>query len=386
MNKASLKIPQTIRPELNLTKYSDFIFPHPQTKELGELRRTSWLAVDGSNCEILISTNKDFSKPLTSKSYKVLLAIFIHIQLNKLDPFKEVKISLKGIADILGKSWNGRVAEELCSELGALSSANIRWVQSFKHKGGKTSADINDFHIINDVGYKAKEISAGEYFKGVKSISLFLNRKLAKNIKNNYCIPINFKVYQDLNNKPYIQILYLKIGLYLSSNKYREQQLSALKIFEILHIESDRYFGRRGKENRKAFLDDIVQLLSNQPLSNNYTLNIDIAETVDKSDYKLIIKTNRVETKPKHQLVLVNKDEQLVLKLCHDIRIVLNIDYKALTKEDKDSIKHYCEVYPKNIIKLAITTFKERSTWKEQQGEPIVSKFAYFAACLHHRA
>ncbi len=380
-----IKTSQTIRPEFNLTKYSDFIFPHPRTKGLNEVRSMSWQK-DGTDCQIEIAPNIKSDAP-SSKTYKILLAIFIHIQLEKIDPLGGIPISLRRIATILGKKWGGRVAKEICLELTSLQVTNLEWTESFQQKNKKRAATITQMSILNKAKYKAKNISKGEYFKGVESITLKFDEDVAKNIKDNYCIPINFKVYQSLNNKPYVQILYLKIGLYLASNKYRSQQFSALKILEILHIKTNRYFDKaKGKNNRKAFLNEVRQLLDKQPLAANYTLNISVSKTVDESDYKLIISANKVEVKPKHQLVIINKDDQLVLKLCHDIRMALNLNYEMLTAENKAFIRHYCEVYPKNIIELAITTYKERSAWKIEQNEVINNKFAYFASCMHHQA
>ena len=379
----TIKIPTTIRVERNLVKHNSFIFPHPRTKGLDKQRIESWVA-DGVDCSIIITPMLHSTTP-TSRSHKILLAIFIHAQLEKIDTTKPIPISLRRIADILGKKWNGRVAEEICKELKILRSANFEWKESFEEKG-KTNGYMSLFSILNDVQFKAKDIKKDEYFKGVKSIVVEFNRKIAQNLQDNYCIPINLKVYELLNDKPYIQIIYLKIGLWLASNKYKPQQLSAFKIINILNIESQRYLGDAGKKNRKAFLEEIRLRLDRQPLATSYMLNVSISETVNQDDYKLIISTKKIETTPRHQLEVRNKDENLVQWLCHEVIKAIGISYKLLADDDKASIKHYCEVYPQNLIELAMTTYKERTAFKEQQGQIIKSKFAFFAACLHHQA
>ena len=379
----TIKIPATIRVERNLVKHNSFIFPHPRTKGLDKQRIESWVA-DGVDCSIIITPMLHSTTP-TAKSHKILLAIFIHAQLEKIDTTKPIPISLRRIAGILGKKWNGRVAEEICKELKILRSTNFEWKESFKEKS-KTNSYVSLFSILNDVQFKAKDIKKDEYFKGVKSIVIEFNRKIAQNLQDNYCIPINFKVYESLNDKSYIQIIYLKIGLYLASNKYRPQQLSALKIIGILNIESLRYLENAGKKHRKAFLEEIRLRLDKQLLATSYMLNISVSETVNQDDYKLIISTKKIETKPRYQLEVRNKDENLVQWLCHEIIKAIGINYKLLADDDKASIKHYCEVYPQNLIELAITTYKERTAFKAQQGEVIRNKFAYFASCLHHQA
>ena len=295
----TIKIPATIRVERNLVKHNSFIFPHPRTKGLDKQRIESWIA-DGVDCSIIITPMLHSTTP-TSRSHKILLAIFIHAQLEKIDTTKPILISLRRIADILGKKWNGRVAEEICKELKILRSTNFEWKESFKEKS-KTNGYMSLFSILNDVQFKAKDIKKYEYFKGVKSIVIEFNRKIAQNLQDNYCIPVNLKVYESLNDKPYIQIMYLKIGLYIASNKYKPQQLSALKIINILNIESQRYLERRGKENRKVFLEEIRKYLDLQSLANGYILNISISETVAKDDYKLVISAKKEKVKPVHQL------------------------------------------------------------------------------------
>lgn len=379
----SIKTPDTIRAERNLTKHNSFIFPHPRTKGLEKQRIQSWIN-SGVDCSIIITPMLHSTTP-TSRSHKILLAIFIHAQLEKIDITKPISISLKRIADILGKKWGGRVAKEICQELKILRSTNFEWKESFKEKG-KTNSYMNLFSILNDVQFKAKDIKKGEYFKGVQSIVVEFNRKIGQNLQDNYCIPINFKIYESLNDKPYIQIMYLKIGLYITSNKYKPQQLSALKVIEILNIESQRYLGDAGKKHRKVLLEEIRHRLDKQPLATSYMLNISVSETVNQEDYKLIISTSKIEITPRHQLEVINKNEQLVQMLCYKIIEAMNTGYKLLTDDDKVSIKHYCEVYPQNIIELAITTYKERTAFKTQQGEVIKNKFAYFASCLHHQA
>ena len=167
-------------------------------------------------------------------------------------------------------TYKKKQCNDCCKELISLQVTSFEWTHSFKQKNKGKGATIIQMSILNRVEYKAKNINKSEYFQGVKSILMVFDSYVGKNMKDNFYIPINFNIYQSLNNKPYIQTVYLKIALYLSSGDYRTFEQTARTIMNVLNIESKRYSDEvtQGKTNRGAFLQEIKEYLEQKMFSN----------------------------------------------------------------------------------------------------------------------
>lgn len=376
-----------IRPELNISKLSNFIFPHPTTVGVKEERSYSWIQKNNdkkvnSIIEIVPVVKKDESFYFTSKTYNVFLALIHILERLKKDPYDEFEFSLREIAQIIGKEFNGRVAKEVVHELRSLNATLITWITSYKTKN-KIIKRLTDMNILNHIEFLNEEKEdikelKGEYLKGIKHVKVQFNKKIANNIRNKLTTPINHTVFKSLSCHPYIQIFYSKISLFMSSNKYKTQELSAKKILEILEIKAKRY---NYKSNRKELLQNIINHLNNKEIGNNgYIINIKLTETIDGKDFKLIIATDKVKNN-KYYLPTINKDNALINHLAEKIYTTLKT---KLNDNDKKAIVRYCKVYPEILIERAINDYKELYSHKLSTDNPVKNPQKYFASRVHH--
>lgn len=271
----------TVRPELNLEKWPGIWTPsQSRTKaKLRILERKNTL--DNGNiifCRVTIDPSLQYGN-LTTEDQKTWYAL---LQLwEKAGKPQVLVFSLRELARTLGKSWSLKTYESLKKSLKRLSISTFSWENSYYDSKTKKTLEIEDsFHIISELRL-AK--TSEEHSINNEQCSCRFSELLYQNLLSNYTKPVCFSEILKIKSGV-AQLVYKYLELIMYDKTYYERKSENL--FDDIGLEREEY---KFASARKRILLTAVEELKEIPFPM-WILKISIEETVDKSDWKLVVK------------------------------------------------------------------------------------------------
>lgn len=361
---------EIIRPEENLERWSNFIFPHARTKGLDQVRKKSWdiSLADGREAVGAITIDPPTSgRAYSYRSYDVYLAL-VAIWNDQGHPDAPFKTSLREIARRMNVPENGHWMKLIDEELSTLYKTVLTWTLSFKADSEHQS--VKNQHVLETYDYlKLNERpELKDRFEQVCMVRF--DQKIRDNLRQLRTIPVNWTARKSITS-PIAKVLYNRLDNILAKHPIYER--TACNLVDDLALTPGRY---KYKSQRKQLVSGILKQLNGKRLSNLRILNIQVEETVNGKDWKLVFKT-KSDRKPKqasNNLPIVNKDPDKREMLIDQIaQVVGEIDknYKLYNL--------FSLYYSDNLIHRSLGEFKELT----KDNKAIKNKAKYFTATLH---
>lgn len=359
-----------IRPELNIEKFSSFLFPHRKASGLDDIRSKSWqftwpnkTQVEG---KITITPSKALSC-YTDRTKDVYLAL-TQIYYMQGMPDWPFKTSIAEIARYMGVPINGKWFGLITEELDRLYQTTLTWKLSF-HTARWIPESVNNQHILSVYNYHKMDERYDKSDKFKQTCQIDFDENIKQNLKAKKTVPLNLTSRLSISS-PIQRVLFDMVDTFLANNPYFE--LRATTLVKELNL-SNRY---KHLSKRKILLADFQAGLDGQLLSNLSILKITVKPTADGKDVKCCFKAEKwADTKQKaiSHLKVKNTDIKLRQYLIKQI-----VDVIGGEQENRGLYELFALYYSENAIMRALGEFKERchEWW-------IKSRHKYFTATLH---
>lgn len=360
-----------VRPELNTSKFADFIFPPSHGKDLTKTRVKKWKGTlpNGKEGDIFlrVSPTESFKAP-SHTTYKVLLALYDIWHERRLtdgtcicsmrDILKRLKLSVNS-------SKNTKMIER---ELDALRETIIAWNYSFLDESGEGKM-VRKMNILSSFEYD-NIVSPDKQF--TSRVQFRFDENIQRNLEINKTKPFQLGVLLSISGE-IASVLYTRLDIIMSVRE-RPYERTSKGLFEDLDLDSEKY---QYPSRRKAKLESVIKQINGKKISTGEILVVRLAKTVDGSDWKIVVNKDKPKGLPKaHRpsLPIVN-DKKMVVLLAEDIAAVLG-DLET----HRGLYERLCMHYSVDLIYRALGEFKAdgglQSTYKRR----------YFVAMLHRLA
>ena len=373
----SKELSEIISTERNYDRWANFIFPHTKSPDLKEIRKKEWRLELPNGKEgtasILITPAKD-GRCYTARTYDVYLAlVWFWRELGM--PNEPFKLNLSQIARKLEMPTSGKNLKAILNELEVLYFTNVSWVLSFQDITQRFMTTKNQ-RVLETFNYATLEERGG--LSGQSGVTVQFNENIRNNIRNNITTPVNFTARKAIRSSV-AKILYGRIDSILASHTRLERRIENL-VGE-LNLTAHRY---QHKSQRKVLGEMLIRNLNGLELSNKNILTVELSETVDGQDFKLIFKSIPFEDRKKGSKGVAKQADQSVKIINTDPVLIENIvaDMTALTGSNKANLGLYYSIakhYSENLIHRAIGEFKELMSLNPK----ISNKSAYFTTVVH---
>jgi hypothetical protein len=365
------ELQEIIRPEENLDRYSDFLFPHPKTPGLNQPRGKEWEVIL-PNQEVGIASIRvepsTAHQGYTSRSYDVYLAL-VRVWEMRGKPTEPFDTSMSEVCKILELPSNGKNLKLIEEEGSRLLKTNISWTLSYKVD--KDLHTVKNQQILDTFDYSSMSERFDKSNKFEKTCTVKFHRKILDNLLLNNTIPVNFTTRKSITS-PVAKVQYSKVDKILYSSK-RPYSRTAKNLVIDHNLTPGRY---KYLSQRKELVEKIQKSLDGKLLSDMSILSVKITLTADETDWKCIF-TSRTQSKklakPKKRLKVVNTDENEINEIIYQISNIVGHE-----KENGKLYKLYATHYSRNLIMRAIGEYKERI-----QGSQVENKPGMFTSILH---
>lgn len=274
---------EIVRPDYNIGKYATMLFASPHLKNLDDERTFTWKVKAAEDetmvASITIHPQKNLIVPTTT-TFKVLMALIQIWRMQGSRPSGSIYFSDRQLAEVAGWGWSGHIAKRIRDHIRILKGTTIDWVMSYK-RGDMVEQVLQQMSLIDS----ATTIQRSQMFKEQKFQSVQtvrLNPDLVHNMLNNVVRPINFESLRQIRSDASAR-LYMMLDLYLAKKTIWERRSKALLMAD-LGYEGKRYENRG---ERKRTLKKLIADLDGKELATG-KLALAMAETADKSDWKLV--------------------------------------------------------------------------------------------------
>ena len=366
------KLQEIIRPEQNLEKWSDFLFPHPKTPGLNQPRGKQW-EITLPNEEIGIASIRvepsTAHQGYTTRTYDVYLALVrIWEQRNK--PTEPFNTSMAEVCKILELPTNGKNLKLIEEEGNRLLKTNISWTLAYKID--KDLHTVKNQQILDTFDYSSMSERFDISNKFEKTCSVKFHRKILENLLLNNTIPVNFTARKSITS-PMAKVLYSKVDKILYSSK-RDYSRTILNLVSDLNLTEGRY---KYLSQRKTLAEKLQSSLNNKLLSNMSKLIVKIELTSKGDDWKCIfsttMKSKKLVSPKKKNPKITNTNQDIIEEIVYKIVSVVGHE-----KENKDLYNKFARHYSLNLITRAIGEYKERIHQAGVKNQP-----AMFTSIVH---
>ena len=370
----SKELSEIISTERNYDRWANFIFPHTKSPDLKEIRKKEWkLELPNGKkgtASILITPAKD-GRCDTARTYDLYLAL-VWLWREYGMPNEPFRLNLSQIARKLEMPTSGKNLKAILSELEVLYFTNVSWVLSFQDLTQRHMTTKNQ-RVLETFNYATLEERGG--LSGQSGVTLQFNENIRVNIRNNVTTPVNFTARKAIRSSV-AKILYGRIDSILATNHKLERRIENL--VEELNLTVHRY---QHKSQRKVLGDMLIRNLDGLELSNQYILTVQMAETTDQQDFKLIFKSAPAENKQKEKTTKKQVKKKSITVDPEAIEGIVQ-EMVSITKATNKNVGLYYTIaknYPLNLIHRAIGEFKELIDLNPK----INNKPAYFTTVVH---
>lgn len=283
--KESNILPITIRPEVNLEKWFAIWTP-AQSRSKPKLRvlEKKKINEDGSFIlqKVKINPSLEYGN-LTTEDQKTWYALLYLWE--KAGKPQVLVFSLRELAKTLKRTWSTKVRNALKESLLRLSISAFTWINSYYDSKAKQTLEILDsFQIISRLAIARED----QNVNSEQCICQFSD-PLYQNLLVNYTKPISFDTILSFRSGV-AQLIYKYLELVMQDKVYYERKSENL--FDDIGLEGEEY--KFASARRRILLTAVEEL---REISFQMgILEISIEETVDGSDWKLVVK--RFPVKP----------------------------------------------------------------------------------------
>lgn len=365
---------EIIRPEANLEKWQSFIFPHPKANGLLTERIHSFpitLPDDRRvDAEIVVNPAQG-KKSTTSRSYDVYLAI-VAIWDEKGLPSEPFRTSLREIIKMMGVPANGKWYEIIIQELETLYTTTISWKMSYTGTQKYESRKLQQ--VLDTFEYVSFQDRADQSDKYEQVCILRLDQKIRENHIKSNTNPILWSERKSITSSV-AKVLYSRLDTFLYNQDIYER--TGLNLVKDLMLTPSRY---KYKSQRLILLEMLKKQLHGRMLSRLSVLNVQIKETVDGTDYKLLARAGASKALPaRNNLPVLNTNKEYIS------HIVDMIDDAVGGKDlNLKLYRLYAKHYSENHIRRAIGEFKEATPYLSDKDAN--SKQKHFTVIMHRLA
>jgi hypothetical protein len=289
--KETTTISTIVRPDLNLEKWFSIWIP-AQSRSKPKLRvlEKKKILEDGSFTMSKVEVNPSLKYGnLTTEDQKVWYGLLLLWE--QAGKPQVLVFSLRELARVLDKSWSVKTYESLKKSLMRLRISTFSWINSYYDSTtNQTLKLLEMFNIIMKLNLA--EIIDGHTVNSEKCTCEF-DTTLYQNLLKNYTKPIYFN--EILKFKSGVaQLIYKYLELVMNDKTYYER--NSEKLFSDIGLDDDEY---KFVSARKRILLAAIEELKEIPFPGGI-LQVSIEQTVDKSDWKLVVKKISIEvSKPK---------------------------------------------------------------------------------------
>lgn len=361
---------QIVRPERNIERWSNFIFPHARARNLDQKRVKTWdlTLPDGRPAvgSITIEPVVD-SKAYTYRTYDVYLALTL-IWYERGMPEDIFSVSLRDIARQMEVPLNGKWAKIIINELGCLYKTVLTWKLSFKTIDNE-HASVKNQHILETFDYDALDERADLANRFKATCEVRFDQKIRDNLREKQTIPVNWTARKSIGSQ-IAKVFYGRVDNILAGQlHYERTATNLLDDLQLTDVKEYQY-----KSRRKRLVDLLQKELDGKALSNGSKLQVVVKETADKTDWKVCCsrKAKRIASDINHRLPIVNKDSDMVDYLIHAIADVVG------------GLEENYGLYKTIALRYSETTiFRTLAEYKEEVSSSTKSKRRFFTMKMH---
>ncbi len=370
------EISDIVSTERNYDRWANFIFPHTKSPDLREIRKKEWsLELPGGKsgiASILITPAKD-GRCYTARTYDVYLALVWFWREFGMQN-EPLKFTQTQNARKLETPTSGKNLKIILGELEVLYYTNVSWVLSYQDQSERYMTTKNQ-RVLDTFNYATLEERGG--ISGQSGVTVQFNENIRKNIRNNITTPVNFTARKAIRSSV-AKILYGRIDSILATNPKLERRIENL-VTE-LNLTVNRY---HHKSQRKGLGELLQRNLDGLELSNLKRLSVELTETSDGLDYKLIFKAiaphkekkGLTTNKAPSRLKIANTDANIIENL-----VLTMQDLAGSGKKSNDGLYYLiAKYYSETLIYRAIGEFKELLSVNPKIG----NRSAYFTTVVH---
>lgn len=355
------EIESIVRPELNIEKWSNFIFPPKRARGLDQPRQKNWTIKlpDQSNVDaslkVVPSTD---NHSLISEDYNAYIAIVI-IWKKKGCPEKPMKVSYREILRETGIKMSGQNAEKLHNSLDRLYSTKLEWKCSFRTKSVE-QVTVKNQRILKEFDYaklKERRLAKGDQLRFVRSCQIQLDPKIQKNILENVTIPVNWESRKQIHSDTAAAYFgRLAIRLHTQGGIDEQTALNILRDLGMDHLPEYAQY----KARRKRFLERTIKKHIDGKALVDSVIQYQVLETADGNDWKgracLVPNGNSMKRgQVSRKLPFVNGDKtEYLVQLIGEIVGGL--------EKNRGLYTTFAATYPEGVIHRALHEFKEERT------------------------
>jgi len=366
------ELQEIIRPEQNLEKWSDFLFPHPKTPGLNQPRGKEWEIVLPNEEVGVASIRVEPStahQGYTTRTYDVYLAL-VRIWEQRGKPVEPFNTSMAEVCKILELPTNGKNLKLIEEEGNRLLKTNISWTLAYKID--KDLHTVKNQQILDTFDYSSMSERFDRSNKFEKTCNVKFHRKILENLLLNNTIPVNFTTRKSITS-PISKVLYSKVDKILYSSK-RPYSRTISNLVRDLNLTEGRY---KYLSQRKTLAEKLESSLNGKLLSNMSKLVVKIELTAKGDDWKCTFSSNLTAKKlsePKKKTPkILNTDPSIIENIVYQIVSIVGHEKENIALYTKFA-RHYSE----NLIMRAIGEYKERIHQAGVKNQP-----AMFTSIVH---
>jgi hypothetical protein len=301
----------TVRPELNLEKWPIWVPAQSRSKPKLRILERKRILENGSFTISKVEINPSLKYGnLTTEDQKVWYGL---LQLWEEEGKPQTLVfSLRELAKILKKTWSTKVRNALKESLLRLNINVFTWINSYYDSKTKQTLEVLDsFQIVWRLGIA----QAKQHVNNEQCFCQFSD-PLYENLLANYTKPVFFDTLIKFKSGV-AQLIYKYLELVMYDKTYYERNSSNL--FDDIGLDDDEY---KFVSARKRILRTAVEELKTVPFPGGI-LEVRIEETLDKSDWKLVVKKACSEANKPKKVSKLKEMQEESLKLKFPIETTL---------------------------------------------------------------
>lgn len=374
-----LPIPENqeiVRSEVNLKRWSNFLFPHHRTKNLERPRSIvrDYTLPDGAKGKQKLTIKPAAeSRAYTTYTHRVFLAL-VMLWYEKGTPDGSVTFSLRELGRKLNLAvWGGSAATRLARELDCLIETTINWILSFETKDGLRDS-FAGFHILNSLNHTTLMERVVKKAQFEVDCTIQFNELIVKNILSNRISPVNFSALLSFKSS-IAEMFYTRADSILAQRDFFHWNSGT--VMEELQLDDIPEYSRNAA-TRKRVLDKIVREGHKKPLSSGELLLVAVERTAAGDDWKLVCtKTKRpdVTLSDRANLRVMNEDPEFVDYLAEGIAETVGYAEENLALYRKLA-RHYSEAVVHRVL----------AEYRQERPEALKNPGGFFMDKFHRVA
>lgn len=284
--------------ELNIAKFSSFIFAPSHSIALSKPRVKNWVAENGNEkvlARIIVHSVDNTS--LTTFDYKTWLALQKLWYEGKRTESGAICLSLREVVRIMDISWGADTPGQIKNSLRRLRTVPITWQFSFFDNERKKYIQFEEpITLLEELRLWMVDQETEEsksYFR--------INKYIDQNLSRNHTKPVLLEIAMGIRGELAL-LLYTFLDIIMADKWKWERRISEL-LKEDLNIQGKYHW----PADRKRLVERAIKQINTLPLSTGRIV-LDIQKTVDGMEYKLVAHKDPIYIQTEKKLNLSQQD------------------------------------------------------------------------------